>query len=52
MNRILCWLWSAIYRSHLRAGERVTYVLGWRTARIIDDARGVKVVQPCFLCFD
>jgi len=45
-SRLACWIWTAIYRSHLRDGERVTALIGWRTARVANKWGEVKWITP------
>lgn len=50
-NRLLCWLWARAFSRWIDDGERVTHVLGWRTARIESQWKSIKCMTPCFWIF-
>lgn len=50
LNRIDCWLWALLWRNHLKEGEQVKKVLGWRTA-LVDSPGSRKCVTPCVWIF-
>jgi hypothetical protein len=56
MQRMLCWLFSMVYRRWLwndwhQNYDTVTHVLGWRTARVVTKSGSVRCMTPCFWIF-
>jgi len=61
-NRLLCWLWSRIYRRWLwndyyGTYDKVLKVMGWRTALVTNVTKAGReanrrCMSPCFWIFD